>query len=285
MGKFDVSNLYIILPVHNRIKITERFIDCLSRQTFKNYKLILIDDGSTDGTADMVSKRISNCIILRGEGNWWWGGSLEKGRKWLEDQSVAPDALILIINDDVAVEDNYLQQGIDLMKSRKGCLLLSQYKSDNGKISESGVHFDLSKITFQPAKNSHHINCLSTRGLFLYWSDFELIGGFYPKLLPHYLSDYEFTIRAHRKGLKCQTDPKLYLVQNEETTGYHKIEEISFLKFLKKFFSKRSTNNPIYWTVFIFLVADRKFLLKNLYWFWKNSIHVVMQAYRSSRTQ
>lgn len=64
-----------------------------------------------------------------------------------------------------------------------------------------GVYADLKKLTFRQAKTKDEINCLSTRGLFLRVKDFKKIGGFYPKLLPHYLSDYEFTIRAYKKSL------------------------------------------------------------------------------------
>ncbi|MCK5537931.1 MAG: glycosyltransferase family 2 protein, partial [Bacteroidales bacterium] len=38
--------IYIILPVHNRKKITEKFIKCLVKQTYQDFKLILVDDGS-----------------------------------------------------------------------------------------------------------------------------------------------------------------------------------------------------------------------------------------------
>ena len=48
------GSLYILLPVHNRCDITREFIDCLKAQTFQDYHLVLIDDGSTDGTEQMV---------------------------------------------------------------------------------------------------------------------------------------------------------------------------------------------------------------------------------------
>ena len=51
---------YILLPVHNRREITQKFIECLKSQTYQNYKLVLIDDGSSDGTAAMVQSQISD---------------------------------------------------------------------------------------------------------------------------------------------------------------------------------------------------------------------------------
>ena len=50
--------IYVITAVHNRIRITEEFINQLLMQTYKEISLILVDDGSTDGTSEMVRKKI-----------------------------------------------------------------------------------------------------------------------------------------------------------------------------------------------------------------------------------
>ena len=71
--------IYILLPVHNRREITRDFIDCLVAQTWQNYHLVLIDDGSTDGTDQMVREQVENLTVIRGKGEWWWAGCLQQG--------------------------------------------------------------------------------------------------------------------------------------------------------------------------------------------------------------
>ena len=71
------NKIYILLPVHNRKEITRGFVECLKAQTFQDYRLVLIDDGSNDGTADMVKESIPSVTVLRGIGDWWWAGSLQ----------------------------------------------------------------------------------------------------------------------------------------------------------------------------------------------------------------
>ena len=48
--------IYVFTAVHDRYKITEKFVDQLLRQTYKDIKLVLVDDGCTDGTADIAAE-------------------------------------------------------------------------------------------------------------------------------------------------------------------------------------------------------------------------------------
>ena len=240
------EKIYILLPVHNRREITRRFIDFLNVQTHQNFHLVLIDDGSCDGTADMVRENIAALTVIKGTGDWWWAGSLQQGLMWLIGQGLPPSTLILIINDDTLIEANFLDMAVSIIGRRKRTLLLAQcFSHQNGRLMDAGVHVDWRRWSHVQAETVSSINCLSTRGLFLHVEDFIEIGGFYPHLLPHYLSDYEFTIRAHRVGMDLITDPRLKLWLDEETTGCHKIVSGPFLAKMRELFSNRSVFNPI----------------------------------------
>lgn len=271
--------IYILLPVHNRKEITRSFIECLVAQTFLDYHLILIDDGSTDGTEAMVSEYVSSLTVLRGNGDWWWAGSLQRGLDWLKDREVSHDSLVLFINDDVSFAPDYLETAVQLMSAKKHVLLLSQFRMPGGQIAESGVHADLRQLSFEIARSSSQINCLSTRGLFAYWGDILKVGDFHPKLLPHYLSDYEYTIRAHRKGLKCATSAELLIIPNHDTTGYHALNDQEFIPFLKKYFSKKSAANPMYWSSFILLTFSSVWALRNLGRIWHGACRSLFNAF------
>ncbi len=272
--------IYILLPVHNREEITRGFIECLKMQTFQDYQLVLVDDGSTDGTAEMVKEYIPSATVLSGTGDWWWAGSLQQGLNWLKKQRVSEDALVLFINDDVSFAPDYLECAVRIMKDKKNTLMLSRYKSqDSGEISESGVSADLRRLTFNIADSSDQINCLSTRGLFVHWGNVQIIGGFHPKLLPHYLSDYEYSIRAYNKGFKCETSAALIIVPNNETSGYHVIKESSLAVFLKKYFSRKSTGNPVYWSFFILLTTKPTWMIQNLAQIWFGAGKTIFKAF------
>lgn len=257
--------LYIILPVHNRKKITERIIDCFLNQTYEDYHLLLIDDGSTDGTSEMVKERIRSLTILQGKGNWWWAGSLHQGYKWIKKNAHNGDDFVLIINDDTEFDKNFFQTALKILENNQNTLLLAQdFNRENNELLDTGSHVDWKNFTFFNAKNPEEINILSTRGLFLRVKDFKKVGGFHPILIPHYQSDYEFTHRAFRKGFKLITHPELKLFEDTKQTGIRK-EIKGFKGFFQTYFSKRSNSYHLSWIFFILFSCPWKWKLRNLY--------------------
>jgi GT2 family glycosyltransferase len=250
------STVHILLPVHNRRAITEKFVNCLAGQTYANYHLVLIDDGSTDGTSEMVRGRIVNLTVLTGKGDWWWAGSLQQGVDWLK-RNAADDDIAVFINDDVTFAPDFLLNGVRLLDQHGGMVLPQVLNEETGNIEETGVEADLKKLTFRTATSPERINCLPTRGLFMRMSVLRKVGGFFPRLLPHYLSDYEFTIRAHRLGIPLTTSPGLTIAFDKGATGYRNLEGESFADFLRKYFSIKSASNPIYWSTFVLLASPK----------------------------
>jgi predicted SAM-dependent methyltransferase/GT2 family glycosyltransferase len=237
-----------------------------------------------DGTEEMVRSYIDEMqlTVIKGNGNLWWAGCLQQGIDWLKKKA-AKDGLVLFINDDVTFEKNFLEIGVGIIERNKDTLLLAKLIDTNTrKVKESGINADLSKLIFKVAERSNQINCLSTRGLFLRLDDIEKIGGFSPILLPHYWSDYEFTIRAYRKGVSLYTSNELYLYADETQTGFHYINEQNLLVFFKKLFSKKSVPNPVYKSVFILLSCPIKYIPRLIIKAWLQSFFLIAKQVRRS---
>jgi len=101
------SKIYIIVPVFNRKSFTRTFLECLRNQTFRNFQTIVVDDGSSDGTAELITAQFQEVQLLRGSGNLWWTGAINMGIRHALEQAEKTDA-ILIINDDLEVDSHYI---------------------------------------------------------------------------------------------------------------------------------------------------------------------------------
>ena len=266
--------ILVILPVHNRRATTALFIRSLLAQSYTNWHLLLIDDGSTDGTADMVRGLVSSLTVLCGDGNWWWGGALHQGYLWLKRHPDHHADLVLIINDDTEFLPDFLEHAV--RKAEPRSLLLAQLYNQAGEFVEAGVRLDWRKLDSISVKETVGLNCLSTRGLFLWARDFLEIGGFYPVLLPHYLSDYEFTMRAHRKGFALMSSPDVRLRYNEQLTGIRNQDGLSVFQHIKTGLSIKSTSNPVYWTSFILLACPWRYVFINIVVVWWNLVSPII---------
>lgn len=263
------SRILILLPVHNRRDITRRFIECLCSQRYTNFHLILIDDGSIDGTSDMVREMISDVTVIRGTGKWWWAGSLQQGLEWLKRKRPAARDIVLFINDDVRFDSEFLAAAVEELSANSGCMLLSRLRDAyTGDILESGVCADLRKMAFAVASSPANVNCLSTRGLFVHWASVKAIGDFHPWLLPHYWSDYEYTIRAIRKGFRYCAKDSVWVEADFRSTGDRFLGDAVGWNFVRRLFSVRSIHNPFFKSNFVFLAVPLRWKFQNLFRIW-----------------
>lgn len=56
----EQNMISVIIPVYNSAKYLKRCIDSIINQTFQNIEIILIDDGSTDGSAEICDSYVSD---------------------------------------------------------------------------------------------------------------------------------------------------------------------------------------------------------------------------------
>src|SRR6266566_1076605 len=81
-GEAIPGRIYVVVPVFNRKSLTERFLCCMRSQSFRNFETIVVDDGSTDSTAELVSERFPEVHLLRGDGSLWWTGAINLGIRY-----------------------------------------------------------------------------------------------------------------------------------------------------------------------------------------------------------
>jgi|LSQX01.3.fsa_nt_gb glycosyltransferase involved in cell wall biosynthesis len=53
----------IVIPMYNSANYIEQLLDSISNQTYKNFEIIIVDDGSTDNSVNIVNKYLSESCI------------------------------------------------------------------------------------------------------------------------------------------------------------------------------------------------------------------------------
>lgn len=103
--------LTAVLACHNRRDKTLACLESLmacrltaAAQGIGHVGVILVDDGSRDGTTAAVSQAFPDVHILTGDGTLWWGGAMARGLSAVGDDS----DFQLWLNDDVVLDADAL---------------------------------------------------------------------------------------------------------------------------------------------------------------------------------
>ncbi|MBP7653215.1 glycosyltransferase family 2 protein [Candidatus Dependentiae bacterium] len=214
-------NIFVVIPVYNRKNITLKCLTDLSNQTYKNFKIILFDDGSSDGTAEEVKNRFPEVILLKGTGNYWWSRSVNYGIEYALKQKAE---YILLLNDDVRLPENFISSFVEVSNKNSNALLsAANFDVSTNKILFAGEKRDWVKASIIKntdlyteqelnAKIIIESDYLPGRGLWVPVSVFNKIGLFDSDNFPQSAADYDFTIRAKKAGfpLFCCISARVY---------------------------------------------------------------------------
>ncbi len=224
--------IYVVIPVHNRKRFTKECIQSLQNQTYTDHRIIIVNDGSTDGTGEMLETEFPEVIVLHGDGNLFWTKAINLGiRKALE---LGADYIFTLNNDTVATSD-LLEKMMEWAAKTPNSLLGSLDLNFHTKKPYYGgekINWPLAKSRFllddldESARHGlHEVSLFPARGLLIPRQVFETIGLFEEKKLPHYMADYDFTHMAIRNGFKvyCNYDARLYTFPEEG--GDYKIKK------------------------------------------------------------
>lgn len=123
----ETKRVGIVFPVHNRRGITLLCLRSLSRIDSENLdvRVVMVDDGSTDGTSEAVEKEFPEVEIIKGDGNLWFSESTNVGVRAALKHN--PD-YVLMMNDDQVFDSKFLKYMVETAekypRSVVGSLLL-----------------------------------------------------------------------------------------------------------------------------------------------------------------
>lgn len=112
----------IILPTHNGARFIERAIASVRTQTFVDWELVVIDDGSTDGTAQIVAKLAeedARIRLVQNEHNLGIQKTLNTGLAHAAGKYIAR-----IDDDDAWTDEAKLSAQVAYLDSHPDCVLI-----------------------------------------------------------------------------------------------------------------------------------------------------------------
>ncbi|MBC7188918.1 glycosyltransferase family 2 protein, partial [Candidatus Aerophobetes bacterium] len=213
----------VIIPSYNRREILRRCLEALFNQNFpkEEYEIVLIDDGSTDGTDNMVSSLSSPCILKYIKNKRRLGQSVSRNRGVKEAQG----EYVIFVDSDIIVVPDFIKEHLRFHKMYGDLIVNGEliYISNLNEIGrkKKGIW----DISFSP---------FNTANVSLKKEYVEKAGGFDTELLPYGWQDIELGLRLKKLGLKVRKNPKAlgyhFRAVEEESGNFEFLKEKEFMR-------------------------------------------------------
>ena len=131
----------VIVPVHNVKLYLEHCLASISVQSYKNIEIILVDDGSTDGSGeicDAYAERDSRCVVVHQEKHGVWAAR-NSGQK------IAKGDYILFVDSDDYIHFDMIKCLYESLKQNPHCgLAICKFKSTDSLGEDIRVKYNYS---------------------------------------------------------------------------------------------------------------------------------------------
>ena len=251
-------SVFVITPVHNRLEFTRACLASLHEQSFRDFTIVVVDDGSSDGTHIALTEEFPEITLLWGDGDLWWTGAMNQGLGWVLPRAGRHD-YVLALNNDTALPPDYLETLLGLAERHPNALIGSVAVSwdDHERIVDGGVCIDWrttrsTKLAVglswsdAPARLGEvaKVDVLSGRGTLIPVEAFRRVGLYDQERLPHYGADWEFARRAQRSGFELLMSYRARVFSREGATGLRpSAQTLSLHQFVRAYVDVRSPNN------------------------------------------
>lgn len=247
--------IYVIIPVHNRRELTRVCLSCLRAQT-ETHQVIVVDDGSTDGTATTIAQEFPDVTVLTGTGSLWWAGGTNLGIRHVLPRLNTND-FVLTLNDDTEVGPDYLARLLLAYDANKPALIgsISVDIRNPARLLYAGMRVNMVTASFtdQATDQFHNqagqlpasqpylsTDCLPGRGMLITAGIFNAIGLFDDAHFPHHMADIDFSIRARKAGFALLVATDCVVLEHAEATALQLNKPVSLRVFWAALFATRS---------------------------------------------
>jgi GT2 family glycosyltransferase len=286
-----MKRVAVLLTCHNRKTATLACIGTLTANRLPDgvkIHVILVDDGSTDGTATAVSERYPTVEILPGDGNLYWNGgmckafgkALEEGYDfylWLNDDTILePGAIGSMIETWYAILDQRGDQAI---------VVGSTKNRDTGRTTYGGISRPITwrRTTFtvvEPNEKPKECETMNGNCVLIPHEIATVVGNLDPRFV-HAMGDIDYGLRARQAGFTVWIAPGYVgTCSHNSIEGGFKDRSLSLKSRLQKMAQPKGLP-PASWRIFTKRHTGRFWFL---FWLWPY-LRVVVESIRPAKIE
>jgi GT2 family glycosyltransferase len=222
------KKIAVIIPVHNSLEFTKACLSLLLPLTKEassaqwQFDIIVVDDGSTDGTSEWILKNHSEVRLVKGDGQLWWSGGINKGMQYA--LHILNVDYILWWNNDIYPADVYFTNLTSLLENSSNSTVLGSKvlkAEEPNKIWAFGGLFHQrwghsflygsNEVDGERFSRPKEVDWLPGMGTVLPREIILKTGEVNNEEFPQYHGDIDYTYRAKLAGYKIVVEPSLQI--------------------------------------------------------------------------
>ncbi|MGB3775216.1 MAG: glycosyltransferase family 2 protein [Leeuwenhoekiella sp.] len=224
------TDIFIIVVTYNGMQWIEQ---CL--ESTAGYKVVVVDNNSTDGTVKFIKERYPKVTILEQKKNFGFGQANNLGIRYALDRSAKA---VFLLNQDAYLEKNTIGVLSEISHDNPDYGILSPIHL-NGKGDQLDLNF--SRYLSQSINNSfysdhilnkalssiYEVPFVNAAGWFVTENCIKTVGGFDP-IFFHYGEDDNYCQRLRYHGLKIGVIPRIFIRHDRENRSSENMDNGTF---------------------------------------------------------
>lgn len=252
------NNIAILIPVYNGLNYLKKSLIPIIEQIRKietyNFKVIVIDDNSSDGTASWLAHNYPDVLVLNGSGNLWWSGGINMGVKYAQLNSAF--GYVLLWNHDILCADDYFQALTSKIPEYDANTIIASkiyFLQRPDTIFNMGAFFNpltgarilygYNRTDSEEFSVPHYVDWTGGMGTLIPVEIFQEVGLFDERNFAQYYGDADFFLRAGKEGYKIVVLPDLKIWNDKSSSGI--THNAKWHLFFRSLYSKKSNFNMI----------------------------------------
>lgn len=250
---YNMKQVGIIVVTYNRLKLLKKNIQSLREQTYQNRQIIVINNGSTDGTKQWLNEQ--NDLIVIHQDNLGGAGGFYTGLKYTAEKNFE---YCWCMDDDVICQPTALEEFMNITKklpsNEWGFLCSTVIDTNNNQTNVPEIDFRLSDSREPNWGEKFSIGLIKVRQA-------SFVSVFIPTniIYQYGLPLKDFFIWGDDTEYTTRLSNHLSCYQVGKSVVQHLRTMTQGLQFLKE-------NNPNRLRLYFYMYRNQLFLAKNGYW-------------------
>lgn len=226
----------VIIPNWNGKHLLDDCLTSLKRQTFRDFEVIVVDNGSTDGSVEYLKDKYSWTKVVMLDKNYGFAKAINKGVL----ESIGE--YVIFLNNDTAVDKDWIRELIKCISKRKDAISINSkilnffdHKKIDGvgiEINEVGQARSIGWEQKDTGQYNREMEIFgATGGASLFRKDIFLKVGMFDENYFMYSEEVDLAFRTHFLGYKSFYCPSAVVYHKHKASSKKKPQHLEYWQF------------------------------------------------------